>query len=82
MRAPCSYYTHYTHYTNDEAHYDPHYVTGGKCTWEAGEDTRVKTIDSKCLLDLHGFKEACAADGRAPFPKATHMHVVIGLSCT
>jgi len=41
---------------------------GGTCTWKA---TRTKTIDSKCLLDLHGFKAACAADGRAPFAKAT-----------
>jgi len=41
---------------------------GGNCTWSA---TRKKTIDSKCLLDAHGFKEACAADGRAPFAQAT-----------
>jgi len=41
---------------------------GGKCTWSA---TRKKTIDSKCLLDLHGFKEACAAGGRAPFAAAS-----------
>ena len=41
---------------------------GGKCTWSG---TRRKTIDAKCLLDQHGFKEACAADRRAPFPTAT-----------
>ena len=41
---------------------------GGHCTWSA---TRTKTIDSKCLLDRHGFKEACAADGRAPFLHAS-----------
>jgi len=41
---------------------------GGTCTWKA---TRQKTIDSKCLLDQLGFKEACKHGGRAPFEEAT-----------
>ena len=48
---------------------------GGKCTGEArphdGTCTwrkhHIKTIDSKCLIEQHGFKEVCAKDARAPF---------------
>ena len=42
----------------------------GSCSWKA---TKKKTIDSTCLFDLLKFKEACKADGRAPFSSATNI---------
>jgi hypothetical protein len=32
---------------------------------------RVKSIDSKCLFEEHGFKALCKSDAYAPFPTAT-----------
>lgn len=40
---------------------------GSVCTWRA---TRVKTIDSSCLMGSQGFQAACIKDGRAPFTTA------------
>ena len=41
---------------------------GKACTWRA---TRVKTIDSKCLFEQHGYVAKCAEGAaRAPFKAA------------
>lgn len=43
----------------------------GSCTWRIAR--RVKTIEGKCLFEKNGFKQACVAEQRSPFPKATQL---------
>jgi hypothetical protein len=43
----------------------------GSCTWRIVR--RVKTIEGKCLIEGHGFKHACIAEQRSPFPTATQL---------
>eukprot|EP00756_Hemistasia_phaeocysticola_P014538 Hpha_TRINITY_DN15343_c2_g16::TRINITY_DN15343_c2_g16_i1::g.88382::m.88382 len=41
----------------------------GSCTWRIVQ--RTKTIDSTCLFKTQKYGDACIADERAPFPKAS-----------
>jgi len=43
----------------------------GSCTWRIAR--RVKTIEGKCLFEGQGFKQACVAEQRSPFPTATQL---------
>lgn len=40
----------------------------GVCSWR--RQRRVKTIDGKCLIDQHHFRDICLKDARAPFSSA------------
>ena len=41
---------------------------GQGCSWK--KSARLKTIDSKCLFQQHGFADLCKLEKRAPFAKA------------
>eukprot|EP00040_Diaphanoeca_grandis_P037050 m.239475 g.239475 ORF g.239475 m.239475 type:complete len:459 (-) comp33745_c5_seq3:1031-2407(-) len=42
---------------------------GKTCTWRK---TRVKTLDSQCLFELHRFRDVCEIEGEAPFSTAVN----------
>ena len=39
------------------------------CSWKKA--ARLKTINSKCLFEQHGFADLCKSERRSPFAKAS-----------